>query len=485
MRNQESVFRHPKKQIVVVVMAVAIFYAFLVFLLGWPSFEDILITMVVLVFLRTDLIPANVAAIIGDLILFVVVFFASLAFFAQFVLPLHSIQERRDVIVRLISYTFGRHGPAVTIQNGVEIKRKREGVRSGPGVILLDSASAAVMRTAVAVTRSVGPGTVFTRRFERIAGTVDLHPQTQFIGPSGDEDPFDEQAQEDEDEDDLRDRQKRRWETSGLTRDGVEVVPNIIVGFRLISEPGQGHTQFGFNPDSVWKAIVHEGIGHGEKGEKDESYRVHWTHLPAYLAADLWREHLRKFTFEELFAFTGARPKDSDPRTGYEIIVAAMNDRMKNLRVEKLDEYGRATDRIVPSREYRILRERGLQVNFATAANLRFPKPIDDDLSKQWRATWLERAQEEQRNIRSRRMNAQHEGHQTALFDFAGMASRPLSKELIDFKNAPQHHPKLSPTLEFLVRGTLEQCVRDPELNRHLTNEKNDLADLIEWIRKN
>ena len=49
-------------------------------------------------------------------------------------------------------------------------------------------------------------------------------------------------------------------ETSGLTRDGVEVVPNISVTFRLERTPGDEDLSFGFNPGSVEAWVRAEGI---------------------------------------------------------------------------------------------------------------------------------------------------------------------------------------------------------------------------------
>lgn len=217
MGNGNSIFKHPKKQMILIILIAVIWYLYLVYRIEFPSLNDLQTALVVTIFFRFDLIPESVRGILFDLFLFGLNFMIWLAFFAQFVLPLHSGQERLSAVSRLLTYVFGRHGPAVTIQDGEVRQRKKEIERKGPGVILLDTASAAVLRSPIEFTRAVGPGTVFTNSNESIAGVVDLHQQSRFIGPRRDENPF-LPMDEDETDQEYKNRQERRWETSGLTR---------------------------------------------------------------------------------------------------------------------------------------------------------------------------------------------------------------------------------------------------------------------------
>ncbi len=100
----------------------------------------------------------------------------------------------------------------------------------GPGIIWLDTASAAVLRTPTFFTRTVGPGIVFNHHHEYIAATVDLHGQNQTMGPR-DTDDKDDPFRADKDNPDYDEIQKRRWETSAMTRDGIEIVTSIGVKF--------------------------------------------------------------------------------------------------------------------------------------------------------------------------------------------------------------------------------------------------------------
>ena len=111
--------------------------------------------------------------------------------------------------------------------------------RRGPGVIWLDTASGAVLRS-IRRYRAIGPGVVFTGAFERLTGTTDLHKQIHYIGPTGSDQPF-ENKTDDQTEIEYKETQDRRQETSALTRDGIEVVPNILILFKIHAKPARGN----------------------------------------------------------------------------------------------------------------------------------------------------------------------------------------------------------------------------------------------------
>ena len=74
---------------------------------------------------------------------------------------------------------------------------------------------------------------------------------------------------------------------------------------------------------------------------------------------------------------------------------------------------------------------------------------------------------------------------ETALKEFADHASRLLGEHLIQNAPQPSLAPDLSRSIEMLVRGTHDQVVEDDHLRPLVTSEKQDLGDLIEWIRRN
>ncbi len=241
--------------------------------------------------------------IVVDIVLFLLGLWVWLAFFAQFVLPVRTFQERQKIFDRLLIYLGGGHGPAIFIENGRPRVSHEEEKRKGPGVVWLDSASAAVTRTATSFKQTLGPGVHFIENGESIAGAVDLHTQSQSLGPREGENPF-EAKKEDQSDEEYIQIQNRRNQVSAWTRDGIEVVPNISVTFKIDAEPVNKDnlpgSRFGFDAEAVRKAITAEGINPDAPADAPRR-RVAWNQLPALVAADLWREYLSKFTLAQLF----------------------------------------------------------------------------------------------------------------------------------------------------------------------------------------
>jgi hypothetical protein len=263
-------------------------------------------------------VQAGLIDIVIDLVLvFPVLLLLWIAFFAQFVLPVRTFRDRQKIFSRLLTDLFGGHGPALFIENGIIKEHSGERLKSGPGVLWLDSASAAVTRSAVAIRQTIGPGVHFVESGEFIAGTVDLHIQSQFIGPKDSDQPFASKA-EDQSDEEYHQIQDRRKQVSALTRDGIEVVPNISVSFRVdtgFPKEGQPGSRFGYrtgvtkkakfdeqkDKEAIRKAILGEGINPNIQPGSPR-HRVAWNQLPAALAVDVWREYVAKFTLDELFS---------------------------------------------------------------------------------------------------------------------------------------------------------------------------------------
>lgn len=111
--------------------------------------------------------------------------------------------------------------------------------------------------------------------------------------------------------------QDRRKQVGALTRDGIEVIPNISVTFRVntgFPKEGQPGSRFGYrtgitpkdkqnekeDQEAIRKAILGEGINPNVRPDSPR-HRVAWNQLPALLAVDVWREYVAKFTLDELF----------------------------------------------------------------------------------------------------------------------------------------------------------------------------------------
>ena len=314
-------------------------------------------------------IQAGLRDIFIDLVLiFPFLLFVWMAFFAQFVLPVQKFSDRQKIFSRLLTRLAGGHGPALFIENGVIKEHSGERLKRGPGVVWLDSASAAVTRTPVAIKQTMGPGVHFIETHEYIAGTLDLHIQSQSIGPKEFDKPFD-------DDDELV--QERRKQVSAWTRDGIEIIPTISVTFRVATGfplAGQPGSRFGYrkgnrkrdfeneekDKQAIRKAILGEGINPMVQPENPR-HRVAWNQLPAALAVDVWREYVAKFTLDELFMPTQdvpAAPMSMPKPTEEEIDplsrpirVGAKRESMQDMSASFLHEINVFMDRMIKQLE--------------------------------------------------------------------------------------------------------------------------------------
>ncbi len=409
------------------------------------------------------------------------------AFFAQFALPVRTVGDRFRAFTYLLSYIFGMHGPAIFIEDGIVRESRAESLRRGPGVILLDTASAAVLKTPGRFTRAVGPGVTFTRANERLAGVVDLHRQTQFIGPSGNASVLWER-QPSESEDEYQERQAQRRETSGLTRDGIEVVPNIIAVFKLRTTPedeARWHTRFGYNPESVWRAVVGEGVNLDEKVDAlPEKRRMAWNWLPAYLAVDVWRDCLRRFALSELFE--RKFPSADDPEkmlTGMEVITTEVAARFRSEEVNVLDEFGfykrDAEGKPVKrkSEEFRIVQNRGLQVYTIVITNIRLPKLVEEQLFTDWQKTWETQLTNLGGAVERERIQVADEARMNALTEYALWTCDTLFRQLQEGRQ-----PDDPQTLDAMLMDLRAKISEELNLRRRMTNEWRDLEDLLDWL---
>jgi len=512
-------------------------------------------------------IQANLIDLIFDL----VCFFPALsilwiAFFAQFVLPVHTFRDRQKIFDRLLTNILGGHGPAIFIRNGIEIKREGESEKRGPGVLWLDSASAAVTRTAVKIKQTIGPGVHFTDSGESIAGTVDLHIQSHKIGPKESDQPFDDLG-EDQDEEEWKQIQDRRKQISALTRDGIEVIPNISVSFRIhtgFPREGQPGSRFGYrtgitkkdreneakDKEAIRKAILGEGINPNALSDSPRR-RVAWNELPATLAVDVWREYVSKFTLDELFKseqlipppvpelpqpteeeidplsqplqvsskrnnfqdsltamireinllmdkaikwlernnkevkkpstpppFTLEANQKQEPekKTAWQVINEMVKARLTSAEVDILDDHGRRGVGKIPSPEYKLLENRGLEVKSVSIHTIRLDPEIEEIIRKKWSASWLGNANAEKSQIERKRNITESVGQEKAMRQYADL----LSSDLVRKKPVGPRE-----TLKTLLMRTKSIIIQDDQLRKRMGDEQQDLEDIIRWIEAN
>jgi hypothetical protein len=508
-------------------------------------------------------IRANLVTIIIDAIIFLIGLQVWRAFFAQFVLPVRSFRDRQKIFDRVYALLGGR-GPAIFVRDGIPLMRPGEEERNGPGVLWLDSASAAVTRTATVFKQTIGPGVHFTEAGEYLAGTVDLHKQVQRLGPWEDDKVF--AVPPDSNADLLtieahKQIQKRRLEVSALTRDGVEVVPNITVVFQIDAKPADGDIPGSHFADldlflkdkirppednPVFKAIAGEAIN--PRALTETARHVAWNQLPARIAVDLWREYLAKFTLQQLFEakqslpaeplkstgliptetqalyqpssfvaggvlagmmrelnttlarwadrceFSGenvikVRPevnrqaeaslpgKAEEKVTALQVINEMIGRRMKQSRVIQLDDQGREDyTRPLDSKEYEILKGRGLRILSVSIGNIRLNPSIEDQLIRQWKASWLQNAQAEKAQIDRLRSFTEIKSQIDGDMEYAVSIGKSLKDE------RPQG---LKQTLRTMLLRSRNELVKNDRFHRRAGMEREALEEIIQWVERN
>ncbi len=417
-------------------------------------------------------VPGGFVAGFGQLFLSGVIcllgLFFWLFFFSQFVLPVRKLEDRWRIYQRLLMYIQGSHGPAIFIENGKIRQRKGEIKKEGPGVVILDSASAAVLRKEDRFNRAIGPGITFTEKKEYLEGdkaVVDLRIQKGKIGPflsagapstAGDDQPARLEVQ-----------QRQRMETRALTRDNIELVPKIIVHFKIDAQPGEGGTQYGYRASSVEKAILRRNVD--ANLPEDTPDRLNdWRWLPPRLAADVWKETLSRFRLDELFH------SRTDQPTALETIHTIVHQRLTQPLVDELDLFGKPTGQQVPSSEFQMLQERGIRVLKVEIRDLEMPEEVEKDLIKRWQTSWLNQAKREKEMIETHRQYVTRESQEQAVREFFSQAVSPLADscagQVLSVKRV----------FHILMRSIRNILERNPQAQTRLQQENEQLSQLIE-----
>ena len=87
------------------------------------------------------------------------------------------------VFGRLLLRARNAQGAAIFVQNGRKVERRGEGGHVGPGLLWIDTASAAITRAGTSPKRVLGPGIHFLSAGEHVDATFSLHAQTYSMGP--------------------------------------------------------------------------------------------------------------------------------------------------------------------------------------------------------------------------------------------------------------------------------------------------------------
>lgn len=410
--------------------------------------------------------------------------FLWLAFFSQFILPVHNVQHRLNVFLHFIYYITGGHGPIARIENGQKPPQDSRISSSGPGLLILDTASAALLRTSQRFTRVIGPGVVFTQPGEQIADVVDLRLRSQTIGPRPNEDPFAPRRPE-ESQAEYESRIRRGNETRAVTRDNFEIVPQIEVVFRLDALPGQGNTEFGYNPQSVQRAVLGQVVN-ADLPLDTPNRLIRWDQLPAQLAAEAWRDLVSHLTLNDLFPLAPTRQGVS----GLLNVIQVINQRLTQPESPTLDDTGSLTEDTVPSREFALLTSRGIKVLTVNIFNIKLRPEAERELLNRWNAGWLTYARQEREQIETLRRALAEQARDQAQRVFIETAARDFAENTTDSSkttNLPSANTEsngnltdeMRTILSRLLRGHLALIQERPGLQALTQDERKQIQELI------
>lgn len=256
-----------------------------------------------------------------------------------------------------------------------------------------------------------------------------------------------------------------------MTRDGIEIVSTITVYFRLDSTPGEGNTQFGYRPSSVEKAILGQNIDLNYPIDAANRNR-RWDWLPVRLAADVWRELLGKYTLDELF-----QQKINQTST-MTAMLKVIRTRLMEAQAPTLNDFGMESGNLEESREFKLLRKRGIHVTRLEIYNLQMPDEVENQLVQRWKTTWLERARKDRLLVDQQRDLVIRKGQEDAYIRVAEGASQTFKTLAPDEKFTGKE------LLKRLIRGNQDLCQQDSALHSLTVNEINQLQELLDWVEK-
>ncbi len=466
---------------------------------------------------------------------FVLLFLFWTFFFAQFLLPLQRLEQRLQMAYRVLLHRLGLAGPVLQVQDGRILTTPEETLcAKGPGLVVTDLASAVVLRNWRNFTQVIPPASVgfFAPAGEEyVADVLDLRAITRTAGPLGDEDPFAPRRPE-EDEQAYQERRWRYYQTRGVTRDGIEVVPRIWLLFHLNGEPQPNpsadaetgpsgvaaldrclrqrlalaadpwrgrfppfRTLYYGSAEAAWRAVRARPVDvtyasqapAGDLG--DQERHLPWDWFPAAMASDVWRDYVGRFTLEELFT---PLPQH-DGKTGLQVIVATMQARLTQPRFRDLDAMGHLAQ-TQWSQEYIQLQEHGIRVVQVALTRLHLPPEVEQRRIQIQTDAWLQRVEAEREVVERLRARQQTLGEFLALRDLSRQLVAPLAEGRLDGCLPPEGEqaaapapPLQSPSLraaEALLQRVVAWVER-PELRQRLgTPVIEHLRRLLSLIRE-
>ena len=162
-----------------------------------------------------------------------------------------------------------------------------------------------------------------------------------------------------------------------------------------------------------------------------------------------------------------------------EIIQKIIRLRLQKPFSASLDKYGKLTDTDFKSAEYDIIKKRGLDVLNISISTPHIPDAVEEKIIAQWKSSWLINARIEKELVDNRRSYVSEEGKRKALETYVLGVSNFLGSQ------ADRDNLSGREILRDLVRGSQYVYEVNPDLHPLITDEIEQLRELMTWVEKN
>jgi len=165
--------------------------------------------------------------------------------------------------------------------------------------------------------------------------------------------------------------------------------------------------------------------------------------------------------------------KEPAKKTALQVINEMVKARLTQAEVGFLDDHGARGQGTIPSSEFKLLQERGIEVRSVAIFNLMFDSAIEETIINRWSATWFQNATAESEQVERKRNLVETAGQEKAIRQYADF----LSKDLI------QKRPVgIKETLKTMLLRTRTLIINNPQLRQRMSEEEEELEDMIRWI---
>lgn len=159
-------------------------------------------------------------------------------------------------------------------------------------------------------------------------------------------------------------------------------------------------------------------------------------------------------------------------------MLKVIRTRLMEAQAPTLNDFGMESGNLEESREFKLLRKRGIHVTRLEIYNLRMPDEVENQLVQRWKTTWLERARKDRLLVDQQRDLVIRKGQEDAYIRVAEGASQTFKTLAPDEKFTGKE------LLKRLIRGNQDLCQQDSALHSLTVNEINQLQELLDWVEK-